>query len=353
MWCSVAVPLVLAAIGLASWLDRTRVERRWLAAALACWGLSFAVAYLGIYRAAAANPYLRWFWSERFLNPWVPGALGRGFDAVREFLFTSFVAGVVEVGLTPLSELAVLGVVVVVLGFACLGIWRVWSTRPHALLLLGGAPGAAVLASAMGAYPIAPRLVLFCVPLLMIVIAAGLVVVLTSPLRIPKIVASGLLLVVIAAGQLRNVVLVDDPYREEHLRPAVEFWRKATRPGEAVYVTAGALPGWAFYTTDWQAPDTAGWPGWRGREARVDRHSRTRRRGNGRSMATAPSWPLLSEAASSFLASRMGRRCTSAAGGDLPPIRDGRVPRPSASRRCPADRVGDRNALVRPRDTAR
>ena len=109
----------------------------------------------------------------------------------------------------------------------------------------------------MGAYPIAPRLVLFCVPLLMIVVAAGLVVVLTSPLRIPKIVASGLLLVVIAAGQLRNVVLVDDPYREEHLRPAVEFWRKATRPGEAVYVTAGALPGWAFYTTDWQAPDTA------------------------------------------------------------------------------------------------
>lgn len=27
-------------------------------------------------------------------------------------------------------------------------------------------------------------------------------------------------------------------------------------PGEPVYVLAGALPAWAFYSTDWKAPDT-------------------------------------------------------------------------------------------------
>jgi hypothetical protein len=51
-------------------------------------------------------------------------------------------------------------------------------------------------------------------------------------------------------------VNVTHPYRTPALRPAVlEVARAAA--GEPVYVSSGALPAWAFYTTDWSAPDTA------------------------------------------------------------------------------------------------
>lgn len=58
------------------------------------------------------------------------------------------------------------------------------------------------------------------------------------------------------AGQLRNVVRVDEPYRLGHLRPALDFLERNIRPGEPIDVESATIPTWIFYTPNWARPDT-------------------------------------------------------------------------------------------------
>jgi len=256
VWASVIAPFVLAAIAVESWWGGRRASQSRLAAALLCWGVSFGVAYWWVYRPTAANPYLYWFWRERMLTPWGPDLWGKIWQILRDGMFTSFVAGVVEVGATRFAEARVIGVVLIATALAIGGIWRLAQTRPTTLRLLGALVGSVLLASAAGKYPLAPRLLLFCVPALMMVVAAGVQVAFSTNVRAPGLVLGACFGVVVLSGLVRNTTLVDDPYRDDHLRPAVAFWARERRPDEAVYVTAGALPAWTFYTTDWRRPDT-------------------------------------------------------------------------------------------------
>jgi len=255
VWLSTTAAFVLAAIAAASWFVAPRTKRIYLAGIVGLWGVSFAVAYWGVYRPVAANPYLHWFWHERLLTPWVPGLAARAYGGIREVVFNSVVANVIEVGQTRLADACILGVVAVTGTLALLGAWRLARTRRLGLVLICGPLAAALLASSIGAYPIAPRLMLFGVPLLVILVAVGVVHFLALPGRWPSMAGAMLLGPIFVAGQLRNVVRADDPYRERDIRPGIELLERNMRPGEAIYVSAGALPAWTFYTTDWSRPN--------------------------------------------------------------------------------------------------
>ncbi len=256
VWLSVTAPFVLAAVGMASWRAARGCGRR-LAAALGSWGVSFGIVYWAVYRPTAGNPYLNWYWSQRLLTAWIPGLPSRAFWAIRDVLFTSFVSDVFEVRAIPFHVAAVLVAVTVIGVLAWLGWRRLALTGSTGPLLLGGPLAGVFAASLLGAYPIGARVVLFAVPLWMIFVAAGVVRVVSLPPLGRRVTVAVLLSPILAAGQLRNVVRADDPYREGHLRPAVEFIEREATPSEPVYVAAGALPSWTFYTTDWSRPDTA------------------------------------------------------------------------------------------------
>jgi len=277
VWASTTAPFVLAAIALA-WVAARRGSWRALVVALGCWAVSFGVAYRWVYRPVAENPYLHWFWGERMLSPWIPGFLGRAYDGVCDVVFTSFVAEVFEVGSSGLAAGCILAVTVIIGALMALGFARIKRSRVEVFILLAIPALAAVGASLVGAYPIAGRLMLFSVPLLVIAVAAGVAQLIAGPGRAAKVAVAVLLGPIVLAGQLRNVVRADDPSREGHLRPAVELLERALRPGEPVYVAAGALPAWTFYTTDWARPDTV-------RLARMAREGSS----GGRAFENAPS----------------------------------------------------------------
>jgi hypothetical protein len=254
VWVSVTAPFVLVAIAVAFW-PPSRGRRRAMAATLACWGISFAIAYWWIYRSAAANPYLGWFWGDRLLTIWIPGFWGRAYGSVREVLFASFVADMFEVGGTPLAQGFVLVTVSFTGALAVLGAYYLVRTRSSGAVLIAGPLAAVMLASLLGVYPIAARLTLFGVPLLMTLTAIGFEQ--AGGVRSKVRLALGATMALIfLAGQVRNVVRADEPYRAGHVRPAVEFLERTIRPGEPIYVESATLPAWTFYTTDWARPDT-------------------------------------------------------------------------------------------------
>jgi hypothetical protein len=43
--------------------------------------------------------------------------------------------------------------------------------------------------------------------------------------------------------------------RREDVKPLFRRWELERTNGEPIYVFAGAIPAWAFYSTDWHAPD--------------------------------------------------------------------------------------------------
>jgi Dolichyl-phosphate-mannose-protein mannosyltransferase len=253
IWLSVTAPFVLAAIAVASY-PTFRRKPQVFGALVLCWSLSFSVAYWLAYRSASANPYLRWFWSERLLTLWTPGVLGRAYGAAREVFFTSVVSDVFEVGDTLLAHSCLLLTASIVAIFALLGLRHLLRTNPAVAILFGGSISASLLASCLGLYPVAARMMLFAAPILLTLLVVGAAELYRTRPQL-RMGILGVLGAIVLAGQLRNVVRADDPYRSGHLRPAVAFLQASLLPGEPIYVEAGALPAWTFYTTDWSHPD--------------------------------------------------------------------------------------------------
>jgi 4-amino-4-deoxy-L-arabinose transferase-like glycosyltransferase len=259
VWLSTTAVFVLAAIGIIELWERRRdpAALRALLPAFALWLGSFAGVYAISYRHTAANAYLREFWSPTVLTPDRPGWVVDVWRSMRDVAAEGFVTGALELWASPLTTVALNIGGAVLLLLAGLGVRSLARSRGGRVAMLLTLPWLIVFAASVtGRYPFAPRLTLFALPLLDIAVAAGLVALdgLQRPVRVALATP---FVVVFGAGLLWCVDRMAAPGWEDHIRPAVEFFRKEVRPGEPVYVLAGALPAWTFYTTDWQRPDTA------------------------------------------------------------------------------------------------
>jgi hypothetical protein len=264
IWASLPAAFGLAAAAAAMIVSGWRNLRPTLARmrlVLIGWPLSVALAWVLVYRPGEQNDYLRRFWSNGFLALGQPHRLARLVAAGRDVLWGLTVGPyrppiegaplppelyrLLMWAVTGLAILAAIGMV------RTARAWRPW----EAVLLLG--PLIALLsASAFSLYPLSLRLVLFAGPVLYLLLFAGadrLVAFLPQQARRQAATAG-------AAGFLAAQLFTSASYvardpRMEAVRPMADAFLRLHRPSESIYISAGALPAWVFYTTDWSRPD--------------------------------------------------------------------------------------------------
>jgi len=258
-WLSLTAMFVVAACWayvLALALNRASHMRRFLAAATGLWGLSCGAAYWLVYRAAGRNAYMQRFWELAVLSPARPAFGARAWKTAEDLVW-GFVSGDPLIDRTPYRAALWLGTGL--LAAACvLGAMRLRSARgAGAAWWLCGPVILAAAASVAGAFPIAPRLMLFAFPALIVLAVAGLGLALA---RLgPVWHNSGLLtitLLVVLPLVTASVVRVLTLEPPGHFAQLVSDVERQRRPSEPVYVFARSLPAWIYYSTDWAAPDT-------------------------------------------------------------------------------------------------
>jgi hypothetical protein len=148
--------------------------------------------------------------------------------------------------------LAIAAVLVILLaGGRSLARGHSWSI----LVLVTGPLVAAVGASIAGIYPLGLRLTLFAMPLVQLLLFAGLERTLAGlsvdHARRAWIAVGCAMSLPLAAVTL---LLVELPQPSEDVQTLVKDLA-GRRRGEPVYVFARSIPPWAYYTTDWNAPD--------------------------------------------------------------------------------------------------
>jgi hypothetical protein len=216
------------------------------------WVALFTLEYMLVLRHSAADPYLQYSFSETFLDPLAPRFAERVSIAVQG-LSTAYFFAAESVSLLPPKAITA-SVIMAVIGLG--GVAR--RNGRWAAALLAGPVAAAVVASAVSRYPILPRTMLFSAPLLVMMLVAGahsLVSLLPQRMASISFAAAGALLVLPTAyASTRQAALPSYPY---DIKSAISELRRQRRPGEPVFLSYNARAGWAFYTTDWAAPDTA------------------------------------------------------------------------------------------------
>jgi len=228
--------------------------RRFLLRSVPGWALSSVMAYLVVYRPASMNPYLHRYWSTAFLSPIGEGLRSRLWVILNENVWGLALGYPGPPGLhpTPAGIVAICVVLLIVLaGCRALGRGHGWS-----ILVLVTVPLLATLgASVAGVYPLGLRLTLFAMPLVQLLLFAGLDFTLTklssTAVSWAWVGGGSALALPLAAVTL---LLVGRPDAAEDVRTLVRDL-SVRRHGERVYVFARSIPPWAFYTTDWGNPD--------------------------------------------------------------------------------------------------
>ncbi|MGH7525141.1 MAG: hypothetical protein ACREMX_00395 [Gemmatimonadales bacterium] len=260
VWVSVPACLVLAGIALVvAGASVERDLRNWSTAAkfTGVWGFSFALAYLTVYRRAAIGSYMQRFWEQCYIRLDSLDGLVYSWAILLDSIWGIVLgAGPSYDGLVSHAlALSILGLSVVVL---CL-VGAAWIARAQGArvtaLLLG--PILAMLgASAAQRYPIATRLLLFELPIVLLLVGAGI---LASTSRWRHEWRAALLVVLLAAYIAgtwpRSARWELVPFQHAQAREAVEQFERYSKTDEPVYVSSQAIPIWAFYTTDWRRPD--------------------------------------------------------------------------------------------------
>jgi hypothetical protein len=213
---------------------------RWSAAArlagvALAWGALSLLLYRSLYQPVAASDYMQRFWSDAFLTPTRLAGWQLAGRAITQSLVNR-----------PIPTLVIAPVV----GLLAAGFLVVTRRNGRAIAALLGAPLLVILgASLVHRYPLSARVLLLVAPTIVLCWAAGLAALgsWNRPL------AAGLGALVVLALTAVNVT---HPYRTPALRPAIQALTRTAAPTDPIYISSGAVPAWAFYTTDWSAPDT-------------------------------------------------------------------------------------------------
>lgn len=246
--CSFPSVFVLAAVGAglvaSSRVRRERAALLRLGAAAGVWAATFLALYVTVYRPAAVGSYVQRYWEATFLTPrtLVPG--GGGWSVLARALLQVLAQ-------RPLPPLTVLCFALILVAGAVAVIAR--RGVPLGLMLIG--PMATLLAASTArGYPVAARLLLFTTPGVVLLIAWAFAAARERwPTGVGGVAVPGL---AVALPLTLLTVAITHPFRTQDTRLAVRELERRTARGEPVYVISPAIPNWAYYTTNWSAPDT-------------------------------------------------------------------------------------------------
>jgi 4-amino-4-deoxy-L-arabinose transferase-like glycosyltransferase len=246
---------VLGGVALALLLEpairRSAAALRRTAGTLVAWAGTFVVVYLAFYRPVAQSGFMQRYWQEEFLriDATLPGRLWREATRLIEAAFLPYVEG------SALTVAASIGVALTAIGVVYVG-------RRHGVsraVLLVTPLALAGLASLLRRYPLEPRLFLFAVPPLALLLLEGV-----SAFEVRR--APTLRLVGFAALFGISVLsaswrLVRRPMHREETRTVVEEYERKTR-GEPVLIFGHGIKSWVYYTLDWNRMDSTRlqWP---------------------------------------------------------------------------------------------
>jgi hypothetical protein len=254
LWLSQPSVFVLAGLGMALIAaPAVRAAPRWKReAAIACgvWLSAFLLLYILVYRGGSGDAYLREYWGGTFLSPGAPNIMRRVLRAARYAL--------VEPVFRPASPNWFAA------GYALGALFTVGvysAARRHGptvALVLIIPYGAVAIASALGKYPIAERLLLFLAPLLFMVYAVALVFLTRCLPARARSIASLALVPLLLAWRAESVLefVAHPPMTSGDSRDVISRAEQGNH-GEPVYLYAEGVPLWMFYTTDWRVPDKA------------------------------------------------------------------------------------------------
>jgi hypothetical protein len=197
------------------------------------------------------------FWALAILSLDQPGLPARAARTAEDVVW-AVLAGDPLVDRRPFQPWVAIATVLAV-GAMLAGVRRLARERGWpAVWWLGGPFMLALSASAAGQFPIAPRLVLFALPGLVVLAAGGvgaLVELVPSARRaVAGLVATALILIPLEFASIVRSLALEPPGYFEGL---IGELRQRRQPGEPVYIFSRSLPAWIWYTTDWAMPDSA------------------------------------------------------------------------------------------------
>lgn len=228
VWAAFPAVFVLAGASLVLVLRRQPLGARARATlALLPWLVSLAVEYVLLLHRAAGNDLYARFWSSAYPTGAqdLPHWLG---DRA-----TALAGSPLHLALTPVA-----------IGLLAYGAARlVVRRRAAAVLALGGVPFA-VLAGALGVYPLADRLALWLVPLAALSLAAAVPV---SGAPWQRFAIGSVLAAVTLPAALPTLTLLGRVQHVEELRPVLRQVRATMQPGDLVLVDIAAQAAFDHY----------------------------------------------------------------------------------------------------------
>ena len=240
VWFSYPAAFVLAGIGIALALAAA-VTREWqrlakLALVGIVWGLSFAACYWITLRPVASDTLLSDIWSEAFL-PWPVSYWTMDWTLSRMFgIFHQ------PVGMT----LSGLGAFVFLLGMIRRdGDWPINRWLLVSPLLV------AFAAAAVHRYPFDGRFLNFAVPLVLVVVGAGVAYIADATWRTGPAIVYSLLALLFLHPLWTDAYDTLRPQGNEEIRPVLDYVRQHQQPGDSLYLYWRAEPAFAYYSDQW------------------------------------------------------------------------------------------------------
>jgi hypothetical protein len=154
--------------------------------------------------------------------------------------------------------MAFLAVATLLVALLLAGAWRLRQRYGWGILLLTTTPlFGTLVGSLVGIYPVSLRLTLFAAPLVQLLLLSGVDLAMirlsNAPARRAWTLVGSALTIPLLAVSLLQVGRAEHP---EDVRTLVEELSRRRRD-EPVYVFAGSIPPWTYYSTDWRAPEYA------------------------------------------------------------------------------------------------
>jgi hypothetical protein len=225
---------ILATLGLVIALRRDWHHLYWVIGIGAAWGLSLALDYLISLRNLAANKFLYAFWQGSFapLPPWSH--------------FSWYIKAFTGMLRDPATLPIIITTVLLVLGIYS------FASRRWPLMLIVVAPFLlALAASALDKYPFSGRLLLFLLPLLFLLLAAGVEQLMTWLAKINKPGAwliSACLVAYLLYGPVKLAYAdVKFPPMGEDIKPVMTYLGENYRSTDLIYIFYAADPAFEFY----------------------------------------------------------------------------------------------------------
>ncbi len=249
LWFAHIAVFVLAGTGtvyaLSSWRRRSWTDLMGFGRALALWLLSFGTCYFLLLRHLDHNDYLLTFWKTEFMPlpprsvndlEWLPRAFFGFLDS--------------PVGLAAHSiSLAGVGALAFVIG--CIALF---TTRPVETGMVLAPLPFTLIASGLHKYPFGDRMILFLVPAMLLVIAAGMDCILRRTERSAPLVGVAVLGLIFFAPALGSAGKLVEPGKTEEIEPLLAYLKEHRQEGDPVYVYTSAWPAYLYHAPAYGLP---------------------------------------------------------------------------------------------------